>query len=719
MNSLPMIVRVMRAWGVELESVQETEEWGGECPFCEKPGQKFFANARRLAWHCKRCGLAGDISGFLTEVHRRALARTTDEDYVRLAAHRSLPRYLFKKAGIAWHRETQRWAVPGWDWRGVVRDLRRYDPDGEPGQRMKSTPSCHPQMLGARSLSGLHANARVWVCEGEWDGLALDWALTKAGITRDQAVAVAVPGAGIFAQEWVPLLARHRVAVAYDHDPAGARGAAHVLDMLRSVARSIEFVRWPDDAAASYDVRDLITDRRRDGASFEEVVHELGAMLSPKLPPIPGEEGRAAGPAQGHDSLDTSPPRDLKPISFSELMDAFGRVMRMTPDLRAAIWVSAAVVASAKFHGDPLFMYLVGPAGSGKTLVLDAFGEVGYRCTQRSTFTEHTLVSGFQAKNDPSLAPKLVDRTLVIKDFTMVLSLNIDTKQRVFSQFRDLYDGSHIMTYGNGITREYVGSYFNVLAAVTNEIHSTNLSALGERFLKFNLEGMSDDDEAEVIKSAAVRTRSHANGVRDEGVVAGEGLKDAAARFFAREMEDLPSLGRFLDPTVALARVTAALRASVKRSFNGKMEYPPVKEIGTRLVKQLTKLAGALAWVVERKAVDAEVYALVLRVAMDTAYGWQTQVFRYLLARPDAWVPSSVLQGAFAMSGSHVMDVLQDMAHLEIVEIDHHRNNRAMKPSKSYRLSPKYAALWAAASEPLRPPIVPPKSRLTLRRKHA
>src|SRR5262249_36930826 len=84
------------------------------------------------------------------------------------------------------------------------------------------------------------------------------------------------------------------------------------------------------------------------------------------------------------------------------------------------------------------------------------------------------------------LLPQLDGKTLVIKDFTTILSMNPLARDEVFGILRDAYDGHASKHFGTG-RREYK-SKFNLLAGVTNAIESAwHLSSLGERFLCFNM----------------------------------------------------------------------------------------------------------------------------------------------------------------------------------------------------------------------------------------
>ncbi|MCH6574633.1 MAG: DUF2877 domain-containing protein [Bacteroidetes bacterium] len=105
---------------------------------------------------------------------------------------------------------------------------------------------------------------------------------------------------------------------------------------------------------------------------------------------------------------------------------------------------------------------------------------------------------------DPSLIPKLNGKVLVIKDFTTILGMHQGSKEEIFSQLRDVYDGSFDKQYGNGIRMIYK-SKFGILAGVTPAIdgQASLHASMGERFLKFRTDkDLSPVSEEERILKA-------------------------------------------------------------------------------------------------------------------------------------------------------------------------------------------------------------------------
>lgn len=140
-------------------------------------------------------------------------------------------------------------------------------------------------------------------------------------------------------------------------------------------------------------------------------------------------------------------------------------------------------------------------------------------------------------------------------------------------------------------------------------MYRTVHALLGERFLRVNVVG---DEEGAICRASQLEGQEKA--MRDDlGRAVGGYLT------LAGEWADSSILieDRFLKQLRALAQLTAALRSAVARDRQHRLLYVSQREIGTRLVKQLQKLAKALANWRERVLVTAEDYATVRRVALN------------------------------------------------------------------------------------------------------
>lgn len=99
--------------------------------------------------------------------------------------------------------------------------------------------------------------AQTWLCEGEWDAIALGWAVRHSELKNNVQVACFTCGAGNVPPE--PELDRLKgeVITFYDLDPAGDKGEHKVQTRLKDRCRRA-IVPHPDEAPEGWDVTDAI-----------------------------------------------------------------------------------------------------------------------------------------------------------------------------------------------------------------------------------------------------------------------------------------------------------------------------------------------------------------------------------------------------------------------------------------------------------------------------
>jgi hypothetical protein len=283
--------------------------------------------------------------------------------------------------------------------------------------------------------------------------------------------------------------------------------------------------------------------------------------------------------------------------------------------------------------------------------------------------TPRLLISGYYTKDgDPSLIPRIQGKTLVLKDYTEVLSMAHQGREEVYSILRGAYDGRAERVFGNGVRREYTDCYFTIVAGVTSAIHGDTRATLGERFLKYELippgpEGM---DPTMQVKQAMLQ----ATGDDREHEQLGLEAQSVVRAFLDREWDpsSIPLVpDEMLERLVALSQLVAYLRAGVDRNWSGDLAYRPRPEIGTRLGKQLVKLLRFLA-LVHGEPVNQKHYELVERTAMYTGIGWSLDLLKgMVLAYPGGLsVPELAEQGQMAESTAYKK--VGDLVELRIVE---------------------------------------------------
>jgi hypothetical protein len=474
---------------------------------------------------------------------------------------------------------------------------------------MKSTAGCAVGLLGLDEVNKLPENIPIYVCEGEWDGIALNWLLK---FLKEPGYAVAVPGAAIFKREWISFFQRRNVICCYDHDDAGRNGELVAQERLTGVAKSIRYIHWPVELPVGYDIRDLIVEK----AIRNQKPKTTLLYIKDKLRDMPRDykPDSLTTPAPVISADTPAPPK----TTLSQVFETFGKWLYLK-DFRG-IEIALATIVSNEMEGDPLWMFLVSSPGGAKTEILQACN----KCSNvyvTSSMTSHALISGANFINgkDPSLLPHLHGKTLIVKDFTTVLTKKEAEKEEIFGIFRDAYDGHSGKVFGNGQRREYT-SHFSIIAGVTPVIHelAAQHQTFGERFLKFSLgDNLDHPFESEMINQSIDNVGSE-NLMRQE-------LSNVVQEFMNYQIWQVkqfrPEIPEDIkDKLMHLARFGARMRGNVSRDRyrSDIMSSKPAAEYGTRLAKQLAKLMKALAYVNHRKVVTMNDYETAKKTMLDT-----------------------------------------------------------------------------------------------------
>ncbi len=678
-KKIPAAIRTFNFHGADMrEPSDDSGNWSGDCVLCGKE-KHFFADEEEGKWDCKVCGESGNVISFLGKIHAKYEGFAEAEHWEKLSKHRGIPAKYLKRRGLVWTGDN--WMIPCYSETGSIRDLRCYD-----YKQLISTAGCKVQLFGMRELAKSKPGCKVWICEGEWDAIAMDWLLASVGKTDD--VVVGVPGSGTFKDEWIKRFAARKITACYDNDQAGDAGAEKCHKILRPSVKSLDFVSWPRSKPKGYDLRDYLKDAlpNTDGV---EVMKELMALVD-KVPRTIKEKGSPDN--EKEKALDA----DLKPIDLIELLKTFDSTLHLTGDMICALKVMLACALSTDMPGDPLWMFVVGAASAGKTQLLSGFAGSS-RCIFLSNVSSHALVSGFRGEGgeDPSILAKANDKTLVFKDFTEILSKPQVIRDEMFGLLRGGYDGSVTRMFGNGVTRDYQDLHFTIISGVTHMIHAFNNTSLGERFLKFQFKNATAEHVDNVLNSAI-------GNVGKERQIE-DALKKAVGAFLVSklDMDKVPNVpAKYIDRLKALVQLIAQVRSTVERDrYTQEIAFRPVAEAGTRLAKQLVKLAMMIAVVEGKTEVDNETYDLVERVGFDTAYGFHLDIVDALMSlggeatRSEAGgfirMPLSTLHRRF--------DDLIVMNVLERSDTERKPPPEGGKPPAVYKVNQLISGLWFKA----------------------
>jgi hypothetical protein len=631
----------------------------GTCPVCDKEN-KLYVNQANGLWDCKYCDASGNYLGFLRHVwHGLYRPAFTGEHVEELARFRKLPLSAFQnETDIGWDPVNETWVVSMPNAEGNIQDVRRYN---RKTKRMYSSPGCKVELLGVTELvDKKRMNEPVFICEGEWDRYALKGLLRW---TNNKGVVVAVPGAGTFKTDWIPMFQGRTVYCCYDNDLPGAKGDQKAYERLHGTASKLRHLHWIPSCPDGWDINDWVhngTVKRKKPRKCYDAL-----MVSFKSKP------RHSVPS-GVESEEEEEPEEqeeIEPKTLEEVRDTFNKWL-VLPDF-TPVEVALAVSLSQRVPGDPLWIFEVGPPGSAKTEILRGL-EGAPGVVYREGLTPHSLVSGMpkRGRYDPSLMAILDQKTLIVKDFTGVIGMRDADREEIFSTLRMAYDGKVTKQFGVGV-KEYTAQ-FTILAAVTGVIYTamTEHAALGERFLNYPMMDKLTVRQEEEICDRVLEMAGYEVQMREE-------IRLAMRGFFENfeVPKHLPEPDEAMRLKLrALGRALAHCRGTVMRDkFRpDKVDTRPSHEMPTRGMKQLKRLAMMIAIVRGKDKIGEEEYAVARRCALHSMPQLRLDILRVMwdrfVANPNAGTTFQELIGATRYPMATVSRVTQDLTLLNLAE---------------------------------------------------
>lgn len=361
-----------------------------------------------------------------------------------------------------------------------------------------------------------------------------------------------------------------------------------------------------------------------------------------------------------------------KPCSeYRILVNQWREALHWTPALDQTLSIMLATSLSTNLVGEQLWFKILGPPSSGKTTLLE-----GLAVARRYVLSKDTIrgfYSGFStnANKDESIAGLSRGMTLATKDGDTLLKA--PGREQILAEARGLYDRAGRTHYRNKVAIDYEGHRMTWLLCGTSALREIDDSEVGARFLDcIVMEEIDEDFEDSVAWRAS---NQEAANMRLES----DGKPES---HYPKELSEAMSLtGGYVEylrkNAVSLcSQVKVSSQALRQCNWYGKFvalmrARPGIKghaqrEFSTRLVKQFTRLAIALAPVMNKTGVDSEVMERVRKVAIDTSQGIGLDITR-LLAKEGGLEKRSI-----ALNTHHdeydIRKMLKFMYRIKVVE---------------------------------------------------
>lgn len=676
-------IEVLICHGVVFNKVPDKGTAVGNCPFCDKEDH-FFCHVSTGKWQCKVCLKEGNAYTFLSEHYDRCLKDTKKADYEVLSSQRdNLPWQAFRDVDLAYDRDRHTWLIPLYNEDKALANLLRWDGYADEPKAYSTTACKNQHLFRSERIKSV---GPIWICESWSSATALEYMMSKAGLDMSTNSVVSATSAGMSFDTLVHRFKGREVYFIYDNDPAGIDGQHKQAEKVKKVAKAVHLIHWPSSFPEKYDPRDYVTERldklKKAWTEFLEFFKFEDKVAKKDLPKVP---------------------------TFAALVKQFRKILHLEQNQLDALAVCVATVASTGSRGTPLWLFLVGPPGSGKSEMLLAFSQLEERCLFLSRLTSEAFISGFSGE-DNSVMSYLRNRTLVIKDFTSVKAMSQEKQVDLFGMLRDAYDGEVAKPFGNDVgIRSYKDCWFPMLAGVTHVIHADNQSQYGERFLKFEL---LDEfhDVAKQTRASMAKAANDAKASEPDNT-----LKNAVIAFFEQRPFDRNKLPKVMGTKYetkieALAHIVAITRTSADRKGNN-YAYRPTPENPGRLGSQFIKLSQHLCWVLDKPKMDDEVYNIIRKTAMHTVISWSLEIIRALIKNPDGLTMADMTREL----GVAVETVRPSLETLCQVIYPYGPKNQgpviSMEDSpiapgsprmrRAYRLDKRFVAFWKTAELPM------------------
>jgi predicted transcriptional regulator len=666
-----------KRYGVDL-NIRSGKNRGTECFSCSE--NKMFIEPENGLYVCKLCGHKGNNITFIRRLHKLLSKRKKNPLIIKLANLKKIPSASLKEFGVV--QSGTEVFIPVWGPNGKLIGLRPFDFKSNKINNVIGQ-STKPNFW----LTGNKGNP-YYLFEADFDALAFLIMAKKKGLKHN---VIAFPGTS-FKQEWVEYLKAKKTIWCFDHDELkgkapntfypGEKGVERACEIMAGQTANFKWLNWGDkNYSRPTDVRDLFISCKNNSTRFFNKIDEITQNYN----------------KEEKEETQDSPITPMKITSFEELCGEFSKSIQFNPTLKRTLAVSCATVLSSKTKGDAIWMFIVGPASSGKTTILDAFSGCVDQTIHRSTLTKTSLISGrnIEEDNDPSILPRLNCKCLVIKDLTMLLTANASAQEETFGTLRDAYDSSISVQYGNGVVRNYSNLRFSWLSGVTDIIQSFNKSDAGERFLRVDIIDPEFDEGLQIRKALQNLSKdSHTDHLR------------AATLGFIEHVwkteyeENLPDLmPQDITRLESLAQVISFMRTKVKKSREGDIEYRVRKEVGTRVAKQLGKLIQMLCITLQKDSLSKEEFdEYILKVALDTCTSIQTEISVQLMKFHKSIDGCTVemLSDKLQLGKSTVQNHLNNMQEVGFVDFLK-KDNQSGSRGRNFRLwrpTKKFQDLW-------------------------
>lgn len=361
---------------------------------------------------------------------------------------------------------------------------------------------------------------------------------------------------------------------------------------------------------------------------------------------------------------------------LQKIREAYTRLTAFTPDDMFAVDALASVFAAANYKALPkrLWLYLIGPSGTGKNVMLHPFtGLPTYH--KVSMVTANALLSAYDpgekgvaraAEEDPSVILKWNGKVVIFEDFTTQLNKGTSQVEDLLGQLRDVFDGRLVKASGT-VGEIAANSKFGLVLACTEEldVRTESLTQMGERFFTVRIGRTRSNTlrgrTEETSRVAVLGRRQHM--WQDE-------LLLTVTHEMAEIIKALPDIPSLPDPSIdvqlTLSGLANAVMAFRSRAVKGTLQEVPT---ANRLVTTLSTAATIRAFLDMRGEPNQDDLDFARRLAWDALDGPTGRMANLLWLAPSHTTSVDQLHRMSGIGDRIKVDqILNQWDHINLIE---------------------------------------------------
>lgn len=375
------------------------------------------------------------------------------------------------------------------------------------------------------------------------------------------------------------------------------------------------------------------------------------------------------------------------PVTYQDVRDEVARTYIISDEGLIKL-ILAAVIAN-RLPISPVWLFIIGGSGSGKTAFIDMVSSCKW-IYQISSITPNTFLSGFKSGGMEASFLSTVDvkkgGVMIFKDFTTILSKRYEEKVEILAQMREVYDGTLTKRTGQGGVLSWDGR-LGLIAATTDAIYKARelYSSMGERFIMYN-------PITPGRKEVALRSINNL-GKLDRGR---NDIKEVVQVYLdeiiQKQVESRCATGSFefdisdelKEEIVTIADMTCLARSSIEHdSFSKEITHVYIPEMPTRLSEQLISIAVAFQIINGDGKLKKEDHNILYKIAIDSIASNRRIVMKKLSEYQE--VTTAAIAVDLHYTTGVVKRWLEDLNALQIVDRIKGGNADRWKIKEEYR----------------------------------